>query len=103
MCDCNSHIDKQWTDCGKYWVVVEVCTRCGKTIRQYTVQKDSEDQFLMARLNKSIQRDREISRRKHGHREDGRSVFLNQEIQKKKAEKLRRERKKKEELLDNED
>lgn len=40
MCDCNSHIDKQWTDCGTYWNVVEVCTHCGKVIRQYTVQKE---------------------------------------------------------------
>lgn len=54
------------------------------------------------KLEKSVRRDRKISRRRGGHREDGRSVFTIQEEQRKRAEKIRREREEKEKRL-NED
>lgn len=53
----------------------------------------------MARLGKAQKRDRQVEKRKHAPREDGRSVFKIQEIQKRRAEKLRKERKRKEDLL----
>ena len=50
-------------------------------------------------LTKAIQRDREINKRKNGHRVDNRSIFLLEEQKKKKAEQIRKEREAKEKLI----
>jgi len=42
------------------------------------------------RIEKCNKRDRQISRRKHGHVIDNRSIFILEEIQRKKAEKAKR-------------
>ena len=51
-------------------------------------------------INKAIKRDRKIGRRKNGHREDGRSVFLIKKIQKERALRIKKEHIRKEELLE---
>jgi hypothetical protein len=41
-------------------------------------------------LFKASKRDRELSRKKHGHVVDNRNIFVLEEIQRKKAEKIKR-------------
>lgn len=50
------------------------------------------------KIQKALRRDVEIERRKNGHHSDGNSVKLIQEIERKRAEKIKQERQKKEEL-----
>lgn len=52
------------------------------------------------KLSKASKRDRKLNKRRNGHREDGRSVFLIKQIQKEKALRIRKEQQEKEELLD---
>lgn len=51
-------------------------------------------------LHKASKRDNKINKRKNGHREDGRSVFTIKRIQKEKALRIEKERKRKEKLLE---
>lgn len=50
------------------------------------------------KLSKAIRRDAEIQRRRTGHVVDNKGIFLQQEEQRKRAEKIKQERKQKEEL-----
>ena len=50
-------------------------------------------------ISKAIKRDREINRRKSGHRVDNRNIFLLEEEKKKKAEQIKKEREVKEKLI----
>lgn len=50
------------------------------------------------KLDKALKRDAEIQRRKYGPREDGRSVFDIEKIQKKRAEEIKRKRFQKQEM-----
>jgi hypothetical protein len=51
-------------------------------------------------LNKASKRDRDIERRRNGHREDGRSVRLIKEEQIKRALRIKKEQQRKRELLE---
>ena len=44
MCDCNSHKEEQSTEYPTYIYKVEVCTQCGKVVRQWTEPKETEDE-----------------------------------------------------------
>jgi hypothetical protein len=48
------------------------------------------------KLEKALQRDRKINKRRSGMKVDNRSIFTIQEIQKKKADEIKREREEKE-------
>ena len=54
---------------------------------------------LVMNISKAIKRDREINRRKSGHRVDNRNIFLLEEEKKKKAEQIKKEREVKEKLI----
>lgn len=56
-----------------------------------------EDKFL--NINKINKRDSKINKRKNGMRISGRSIFTLEEVKKKKAEKIKKEREAKERLL----
>ena len=53
-------------------------------------------------INKCARRDREIDKRKNGHRVDGKGVFLIKEIQKKKYNEIKRNRIRKQERFSEE-
>lgn len=54
------------------------------------------------KLSKASKRDKKIQKRTGGHQEDGRSVKLIREIQRKRALKIRREQLRKQEVLEGE-
>lgn len=54
------------------------------------------------KLSKASKRDKKLQKRVNGHREDGRSVFIIKEEQKKRAIAIKRLRKLEEELLEGE-
>jgi hypothetical protein len=51
------------------------------------------------KISKCNRRDKKISKRRNGHQEDGRSVKLLRDIQKKKSLEIKREQERKESLL----
>ena len=56
----------------------------------------------MPKIDKALRREKKINKRKNGHQEDGRSVFLLEEIKNKKARKAHDERLKRERELEEE-
>jgi hypothetical protein len=54
------------------------------------------------KLSKCINRDKELEKRRKGHREDGRSVKLIKDIQKKRALRIRMEQSHKQSILEGE-
>lgn len=50
-------------------------------------------------LKKALRRDNEIEKRKNGHKVDNKNIFLLEEIKKKKAEQIKKEREAKEMLI----